>query len=389
MKTYLRLGMMLAICCLPVLAQSPPQPTGATAAETESTTAQTESGSTELAQALDLKVENLAISGVELPAALADLGRQVGIQITLSEDAAELLPWGRQTKLKDVTVSHASLREALPQILAPLGMTYEEVRDQGIVVVPTSPIRRLSRRATWEELKLLRKAMETEYSSQTFADFKIQYRITSKVDAPKLLNEQMEKAGQGTVSQILETASQALGWIWFPEDDHIVIRTQQAQIANKLSRRISARYNNVPLSQILLDLSDKADIGLRLEPGMMLKLPASAQSYSLLLQSVSVRQALELIAADTGVTYDINADGLSLKVAETGQGGAPTARSPFAVKLSIPSKDNSFSYDLLIREDELPPEFLEHSQQIKADFIQKMMEELAPDQKIRSGGEKK
>ena len=386
MKTCLRITFLLIIACLPVVAQNQPPAPGTTPPVAESTQ-NASASSAEINQSLDQKVENLAISGVELPAALADLGRQVGIQITLSEEAAELLPWGRQTKLKDVSVSHASLREALPQILAPLGMTYE-VNDQGVVVMPTGALSRLNRRATWEELKLLRQASETPYSPQSFSDFKIQYRITAKVDAPKLLNEQMEKAGQGTVAQILDTATGSLGWIWFPEDDHFVIRTQQAQVASKLSRRITGKYTNVPLSQILIDLADKADIALHLEPGMMLKLPSSAQSYSLSIQSSSVRQALELLAADVGLTYDVTDDGVSIKVAEAGQ-GTSSSRGPYAVKISIPSKDNSFSYDLLIREDELPPEFMEHSHEIKERAIKSLMEELAPDTKIRTGGEKK
>jgi len=120
----------------------------------------------------------------------------------------------------------------------------------------------------------------------------------------------------------------------------------------------------------------------------MLKLPSSAQSYSLSIQSSSVRQALELIAADVGLTYDVHDDGVAIKVAETSQ-SSPSSRGPYAVKISIPSKDNTFSYDLLIREDELPPEFMEHSHEIKERAIKSLMEELAPDPKIRSGGEKK
>jgi hypothetical protein len=388
MKTHLRIGTVLAVLSLPAIAQNPNPPVGSTPSHTESTQNPAPAAGTDVAQALDQKVENLTISGVELPAALADLGRQVGIQITLDEDAVELLPWGRQTKLKDVSVSHASLREALPQILGPLGMTYA-IRDMSVVVIPTDALGRMTRRATWDELKLLRRAMETEYTPQAFADFKVQYRITAKVDAPKLLNEQMEKAGQGSVAQILETATGSLGWIWFPEDDHFVIRTQQAQIANKLSRRITAKYTNVPLSQILMELADKSDIALHLEPGMMLKLPASAQSYSLSIQSSSVRQALELIAADIGLTYDVHADGISIKVAESGQ-SAPTSRGgPYALKISIPSKDNTFTYDFFLREDELPPEVVEHSHEIKDRMIKSLMEELAPDTKIRSGGDKK
>jgi hypothetical protein len=221
---------------------------------------------------LDQKVEQLNISGAEIADALSDIGKQVGISITLDERALDLLPWGKQTKLSEISVSNASLREILPQILGPLGMTWES-RDGGIVVVPTDPIKRLNRRSTWDDLKLLKRTTDQEYTPENLASYKVQFRITSKVDAAKMLEHQLSRSGRGTVAEMLETATGALGWIWFPEDDHIVIRTGQAQVANLLSRRVTARYANVPLSQILTDLTDKADVALSMEPGMMTKLP--------------------------------------------------------------------------------------------------------------------
>ena len=187
-----------------------------------------------------------------------------------------------------------------------------------------------------------------------------------------------------------------MGWSWFPEDDHIVVRTNQAQVANKLARRVTGRYSNVPLSQILADLASKSDINLRLEPGMMTRLPAStAQSYTLALQGMSVRQALELIAAETGLKYEIEPEGIYMSLAESTATGATASGTPvrsggpYAVKISIPAKDNTFSYEFFLREDELPQEFLDHRREIKEQFIQKMMTELAPDEKIRNGGDQK
>ncbi|QDV90128.1 hypothetical protein RAS2_12050 [Phycisphaerae bacterium RAS2] len=354
-----------------------------------------QAGGTDVAQLLDQKVENLAMSGLELPAALADLGKQVGVSIVVDDESAEMLPWGKQTKLADVTITNASLREALPKILGALGMTYD-VRDQSVVVIATDPLRRLARRATWEELKLLRRMSETAYSPAAFGEFKLQYRITSKVDAPKMLLDQMEKSGQGSVAQVLETATGALRWGWTPEDDHIVIRTGQAQIAGKLSRRVTARYTGQPLSQILIDLGDKADVMFKLEPGLLLKLPPSVSSYTLVLQSTSIRAALELMAAETGLKYEIHADAVSIGVGEAAAGSGPatggatrSGSSPIAAKVSIPAKEGGVSYEIFLREDELPAEFLEHREQLKQQYIQKLMAELAPDPRIRTGEDQK
>lgn len=368
MSPFTKSAMIFLLCSMAALAQ--PQP-------------QTPEADNAPPPALDQKVEQFTVSGAEISDALADLGKQVGLSVTLDDRALELLPWGRQTKLSQVNVTNASLREILPQLLGPLGMTYEP-RDGGIVVVPTEPIQRLNRRATWEDLKLLKHCTEQEYTPENFASLKVQYRITSKVEAAKMLDHQLARSGRGTIAEMLETATGALGWIWFPEDDHIVIRTAQAQINNLLSRRVTARYANVPLAQILTDLAEKADVALTMEPGMMAKLPPStAQSYSLLLQSTSIRQALELISAETGLKYDITRDGvdvgLSEAVADTGKPGTAAPRtSPYVAKLVVPGVDGSYTVEFLIRSDELPQDILDYRDQMKGDFIQKVRRELAP-----------
>src|SRR5262245_24673194 len=82
---------------------------------------------------LDAKLDNIAIRGMEIESVLADLGKQAGVDIVLDEDAVDVLPWGKQTKLSDVTISNSTLRAALPQVLEPLALTYV-VQDGKIVV---------------------------------------------------------------------------------------------------------------------------------------------------------------------------------------------------------------------------------------------------------------
>ena len=280
----------------------------------------------------------------------------------------DLLPWGRQTKLTDVSITNASLREALPQILDPLGMTYE-LRDNGIAVVATRPLKRINRRATWDELKLLQQCRETQYSPESFAALRIQYRITKKVDAPSLLRRQLEQAGRGSLAQILEAATGSLGWVWFPDQDRIVIRSAEAQMANQLSRHVTLRYEKAPLSRILLALADKADVPLLLEPGVMLKLPhATAQSFTLLIENTSIRQALNLISAETGLKYEMRRDELYIGLAEDFQSPGTTSapasaaarRSNYVCRITIPSEDGTYSYDVLVRDDELPNDVLDY-----------------------------
>lgn len=374
MNHAIRMGLIVSFLATYAAAQAP-LPVTATSADAE------------VAQTMDQKVESLSVNDMALGEALADIGQQVRVKITVDEASQDLLPWGPQTRLAKVTVSNASLREILPQILAPLGMTYD-IRDGGIFVYATDPLKRMNRRATWEDLKLLQRCNETPFTPETIRNFKLQYRITSKVDAAAMLDHQLAKSGRGTVAEMLEVATGALGWAWFPNSDVIVIRTQQAQIANRLARRISARYTSTPLARVLLDLSEKAETQFVLEPGMMLKLPQSTvQGYSLFLQSASIRQALELICAETGLKYEIEREvvriGLSDALQEGGKRAAARS-SPYVGKIVVPSADGSYNLEFLIRADELPADILDSRDQMIEEIIQKMRRDMAPGTPIPS-----
>lgn len=346
--------------------------------------------SVDVGMAMDQKLEKVTISSKELADALAELGRLAGAKIVVDEPSVDLLPWGRQTKLTDVTITKASLREALPEILGPLGMTYE-LRDGVLLVVATKPLKRINRRVTWDELKLLQKLRQTTYTPEAFAQLRVQYRITRKVDAPTLLKQQFEQAGRGSLSQMLEAATGSLGWVWFPEEDRIVIRTVEAQIANQLSRRVSVHHVKVPLSRILMDLADKAEVPLLLEPGMMLKIPqATAQGFTLYVDNTSIRQALNVISSETGLKYEMRRDELYIGLADdyqalgTTTAPASTRRGTYIGRISVPSEDGKFTYDFLVREDELPQDVLDYRKQLIKQYIEQMRREMAPDDAGRS-----
>ncbi|MBX3395110.1 MAG: hypothetical protein KF841_07045 [Phycisphaerae bacterium] len=352
-------------------------------------TARGESGGADIARALDQTLPQITISDQELPDALDALGRQAAITMTLDENSADLLPWGRRTRLKTLTVQNKSLREVLPQILGVLGMVYE-IRENDLLVVAGEPLKRINRRATWDDLKLLRELNETEFSVENMEKFRIQYRITAKLDAPGLLNAQLLKAGRGSIAQNLETATGALGWVWFPNGDHIAIRTSEAQIANRLSRRITVRYANEPLTKIIVDLGDRAETFISFDPGLLLRLPPRvAQGTTLNLERTSIRQALELLVAETGIKYEIRRTGIHISASDTAAGaalgdsasaGEPARRaaSSYVGKISIPSGDGTYSYEFLLRADELPDDILEYRRQLLEAYIQKIRADMAP-----------
>lgn len=340
-------------------------------------------------RALDQPMAQLTLSGKTVPEVVSELAKRAGVRINLDEAAIELLPWGRETKVADLKIENATVRDALQRVLGALGLAVEE-RGGDLMVVASQPLARINRRATWDDLKVLRFCNETEFSQDAFSQLKFQYRISSKVDAPGLLAAQLAKAGQGTLTQMLDTATGSLGWTWFPDTDHIVVMTLEAQYAHRLARRVTVRYNNTPLSGILVDLAKRANVALFMEPGMMLKLPHNtAQSYTLSLQQSSLRQAFEVICAETGLKYEIERDGIRVSLGEAASGVTALSnmaqQTNYVGKISIPSKDGAFAYEFLVRANELPKDILEYRKQIINAVIEKMRGEMAPDNTIKPG----
>ncbi len=334
------------------------------------------------AEAIDRNLGDLTLEGQSLAAVLETLGQKAGVNFIVDDDTYAALPWGRETRLATLQLRRATLREALGAILRPLALTYS-VGERSITISLSGPLARLNRRATWKDLDLLHKLDTSDYTPTNFAAIQVQYRITSKVNAPKRLATQLERAGDGTIAQILTAATAALGWTWFPDEDHIVVLSAQAHIAHNLARTVTARYNQMGLAHILLDLLDRADVPLFMEPGLMLKLPPStAQHYSLLLQHTTIRQALELVCAETGLAYEVRRDGVYIGLSDALTATQPAlarrAGDPYLAKITVPAKGGQYSYEFLIRESELPSDIREYRSQILDETIERMRQDLAP-----------
>ncbi|MCB9851591.1 MAG: hypothetical protein H6819_00735 [Phycisphaerales bacterium] len=334
-----------------------------------------------ISQALDQVIDSFQTSELPVADALTEIGRAAGVTIDADPAALDLLPWGKNTKLKGINVRAASLRTVLPQILEPLGLEYT-IGEEAVLVTASEPLKRINRRATWNDLKTLQRCISTEYTPEALNDFVIRYRITSKVDAPALLNEQLAKSAGGTVAMVLEDAAAAIGWVWFPNEDHIVIRTVQAQTANYMSRRVTVQYTNEPLADILLDLANRAETPINFEPGMMLKLPSeTARHTSLALRNNSIRQGFELLSAHTGIRYSIQRGGINVSLSDVIQRGSSTSlpislRSPYVGKITVPGPDKSYAFDILLREDDLPQDILDYRKAIIDEYIEKMRAEM-------------
>lgn len=274
-------------------------------------------------QALDEKYD-LDIRDKSLLAAFDEITHRSGVRIVIDEDSLDRLPYGEQTKLT-VTIKGASLREVLTALLRPLGLVYQ-VRKNAVQVTAGAPLRRIVRRATWEELDLLRKLTESPWSDSFWDSLNVQFQDggpdgkLNKATFAALARD----VGAGPMTEVLYNVCNRLGLIWYPASDRIVILSKQRQAERQLSRKVSLRFFRTPLMDVLLDLGREADMLVKLEPGAIASIPAHlAQNFSLTLENYSVRQALEVIAGTTGLAYFVEPDGI--RIARAPQGTAVPA----------------------------------------------------------------
>jgi hypothetical protein len=106
-----------------------------------------------------------------------------------------------------------------------------------------------------------------------------------------------------------------------------VIVSREEQIRAQLTKTLSARYNGVDVSQVLLELSQRAGVDFTVDPGAYEKIPHEFRNIQLMLDNASVQQALESISGYTGLGFDITDKGVHVSYqGETGATTMPTSR---------------------------------------------------------------
>ncbi|MBN1347596.1 MAG: hypothetical protein JXQ73_33215 [Phycisphaerae bacterium] len=340
-------------------------------------------------QALDQQV-NFTIDKQPLASAFELISKQTGVRLTIRPQVVELLPYGKQT-LVSAKIEGMSLREGLvgkEGMLWYIGMTLQ-VRDSDVAIEPVDALRRVCRRATWGELKLLHHALTTPWSAEAAAKIPLNFQVRAEADPKKQLMDQAAKAGEGTIAEVLETACNRLGWTWYPWDNWIVVLSKKDQAERFLEKPITVRYNHVALADVFADLARQADLKIRLEPGVLMGLPVEArESFGLMMREATIRTALEMIGASTGLAYEIKPDTEEILIkhtkasaaAATQQAPAISIRSqdPIVGKVTVPGKSGVYQFEFFIRESDLPEHINELRKQKIRDAIKIMEKELKP-----------
>ena len=323
-------------------------------------------------QKLDQTV-NLDVADEPIGSVLSKLSDSAGVPIELADRAIGFLPYGSQTKMT-VRIENRPLRAALRALLVPLGLQFAPAKDR-VVVEATPPLRRICRRATWVEVDTLNTLYSKPWSSGLFDSLMLQFRSSPDAEANRATLRRLAQAvGAGTAAEVLEHACDENGWTWFPEDERIVVLPQAKQIERQLETTlVSLRYDQVSLQEALVDLTDRANVQLRIDPGALAALPPqTSQRFLLKIQNTSVQTALELVAGETGLDYVIESNGIrvvsNLAMRDPSMTASPTTRSASVQatvqalrsnriigSVTIPNDDGT-SFSFFIREDDLPPE---------------------------------
>ncbi len=337
-------------------------------------------------QALDEKTD-LDIREKNILAAVDELTKQTGVRVLIDENTLDCLPYGEQTKLA-AKITGATLREGLTALLGPIGLVFE-VRGGAVHVSACAPLRRIVKRATWDELDTLKRLSTTTFSEDLFKDVPIQFRDAGSDEkiSRETLMRLAKAVGAGTAAEVLEHACDQLGWTWYPSGRKIVVLNRASQIKRQLDRRITARFFRAPLTDILMDLGREADVLVKLEPGVIASLPPqTAQSFSLTVENTSIRQALEVIAGTTGVGFFIENEGIRITANPYGtETGGEVSSSALAQALqnnmvigmvTIKGAGGGPDVSFVLRENDLPPDLRAARKRKVEEAIQTMRKAL-------------
>ncbi len=311
-------------------------------------------------EALDKQVD-LQLTDTPLPTALDTIKQKVGVPIESSSLVYDLLPWGEQTNIS-AKIQNQTLRGALEAITRKLGLTFV-VGAETVELRPMPALKRLGRRASVQELAVLDFLASTPLGLDT--DRPTVKQLLAAVDS-KLLSEKSlfavedrafdARTGEtpitvprnATMMDALESIPKSTNSTWHPWGKTLVIVAKEEQIRTQLDKTLTVRYDGVDIAQVLSELSTRAGVDFQIDAGSTQRIRPQFRNVRLILENVSVRQALENISGVTGLAYGVTDKGVHIWNATAG------TREPL---ITLPDDKG---VKVSVYESSLPPDVLEY-----------------------------
>jgi len=318
---------------------------------------------------VDLNINEVPISQV-----FQRLTDATGVRFVIGQDVYACLPYGDQTRLV-VNLKNVTLRNALSPMLTPLGMEWI-IENEAVRILPTAPLVRMTRRASYEELLALGRILSVKLQPvdkggavpdqlRTAAgnkDLKVAFPPKAEKADRDAAFVRADRALPCTGAQWLDMLCQGRGWTWYLAGDDVTIVEQKAQIERQLRQQVSLRYEGADLTAVMLDLAHKARVLLNMDPGVMDYVPVETRkNFNLIMSEATIAQALAVISGATGLQFVVENDGIRVEASEKlkktldAAAGASARKSPFFLKTAIPMGDGS-TLEAYIRAEDLPAE---------------------------------
>lgn len=318
-------------------------------------------------QALD-EPARISLENVTLYNAVEQISDQTGVRVVMRPEVMALTPNGEATIINKVDIANLPLREGLTRLFKPLGMQFV-VRDGQVEVVPHSVLERMMRPVTWAELDTLSWLSSLQPGVDDEHMDALRPRVQIQVADPKAwsaLERAIENVRAGPGDQVLTAAAKALGWSWVLSDQTIQVLTVGQLTEAKLQQRIDLRLRDKTLFDVMQSVGNAVGVRVQVEPGALQALPPQVQkNFQLDVRNRSAAQALDEIAAYTGLGYLIGPEGVlfyrpldsrNVPVSLTSTGSGST--DPYVAKVSIDLGEGK-TFEWLIRRSELPDDLRE------------------------------
>jgi len=322
-----------------------------------------------------------------LPQAMKGIAKDTGVPVRAAPQVWELLPWGEQTNIT-AKIENQTLREALAAITKKLGLTFV-LKDESVELQPMSALARLGRRSTVQELQALDVLTSNELKLDTdrptvrqlteavdkkLEELKSPFAIENRADPESLKSDQQVfVARNATLADALDVIDTDTKATWYPWGKSIVIIDKEDRVRARLAKEISTRYNGVDVSQVLMELSQRAGVEFSIEPGAVQRIAPEFRNVRLILDNATIQTALETLAGFTGLGYVVNDRGVYIWNQSSSPGGGAGGRDPIVGMLQL---DNGMQ--VVVKESQVTPdikEYLRHKTAKELDKIKAMMQE--------------
>lgn len=306
-------------------------------------------------EALDQIVESIEIHDAPVREALKSLEEKTGLPFVLDDAVADLLPYGARTRVS-IEISGMSVRDSLSHVLQALGLRMD-VQGERVKIVPTAWLARLGRRATVEEIALIETLVQQPGSWLAQAGGEaLDFRIDPDQRPRERFEQALAQAPGGDALRRLECATAALGWVWWPEGDRVVVCTAREDVSRRLDWPLDLAYQRIPLDEALVDLGKRVGVTMQFQAGALRDIAARDRKVDLVQRGVSLRQTLERVCGATGLSYEVQDSGVLLRC-----GGAKAQdadKRPEYLRMEVEIRPG-VKVDVLVPECQVPPELRE------------------------------